>query len=672
MRDYDEVTQTVLRRRDEQIAKDKRKAMTVKFCAAAAAFACCTAAVIGKGIYRYNNAVIPPEIDNVTPAETIPDQEQKSTTTAYDTNSTTKNTTALSVTAAETTRKRAETVVTSSVSAAAICTVTSDNKTAENAVKNSAVTSSSAEAVPVMATTSTTVQTDVPIHEVKIDMQRIPVFLSALTASVSNVISNVNTEYHVNNDRYPNQKNGIENIRKLNMITDLDQDGRSDLEDCRLLYMYCMDGQNDTPDTTAIPQETRQLIAENADYNNDGQVSTEDAEILTCCYLINNRVSYNDVSPADTASSDSGSSSLPSENISNESSFAFMVSSLAHKLMIDHYIIEDMVDKNIIDLDVNEDGNVDIEDFTYLKINGDNYLDNYIVPVEGGFATASRPHTIALPDNIKKNCDAVYYARPFVNYEDTNEVSCFVTGIEDYFALHMTLMPEFFENDFYESIIEYAKEYSIGDSLYYRAVEIEVIPDEDSFFRFDNEVFKNGFKTYYENVASGTQAAPDLNMDGAVDHKDYDLGSDYIFEVAAKTNNSSLKIPADVWKNINSSCDFNRNGTSGDIYDIFFAQIYVLLKEDEESGSNTDEHTDTQPSSGIDPYILEGDVNCDGTVDMADAVLIMQYLSNPNKYQLTDIGRLNGDIDGKSNGITLTDVLVIQNRLLNLNQNYTE
>ena len=42
MRDYDKVTQAVLRRRDEQIAKDKRKAIIVKYSAAAAAFACCS------------------------------------------------------------------------------------------------------------------------------------------------------------------------------------------------------------------------------------------------------------------------------------------------------------------------------------------------------------------------------------------------------------------------------------------------------------------------------------------------------------------------------------------------------------------------------------------------------------------------------------------------------
>ncbi len=669
MRDYDKVTQAVLRRRDEQIAKDKRKAIIVKYSAAAAAFACCTAVVIGKGMYRYNNAVIPPEINNVAPTETTLDQDQMSTTTAYETTKTTKATTALSKTDTATTRKRVDALVTSSVTTAAFCTVTTDKKLTDNTVKSNAVTSSPIVAVPVVATTTAEVQPDVPIHEVRVDMQRIPVFLSALTASVSNVISNVNNEYYVSDDRYPNQKNGIENIRKFNMQTDLDQNGKFDLEDCRQLYLYCSASANDTPDNSLnIPQEIFQFIAENADYNQDGNISSEDADILVCSYLINNRIKYSDIAPV---TYDKSGIALPSGN-SNESSFAYTVSSFAHKLMIDHYIIEDMVDQKIIDLDVNKDGNVDIEDFTYLKINGDNYLDNYIVPVEGGFATASRPNTIVLPDNIKKNCDAVYLARPFVKYEDTDEVSCFLTGLEDYFASHMTLMPEFFENNFYESIIDYANEYSIGDSLYYRAVEIGVIPEEDSYFHFDNEVFENGFKTYYENVVSGKQAVPDLNMDGVVDRKDYNTASDYIFEVAARTNNSKMKIPADVWKNINSNCDFNQNGTSGDIYDIFFAQIFVLLNEDKDTNDTGTDKTVTEKSSNIDPYALDGDVNCDGTVDMADAVLIMQYLSNPSKFQLTDRGRLNGDVDGKNNGITLTDVLVIQNRLLNHNQNYTE
>ena len=61
---------------------------------------------------------------------------------------------------------------------------------------------------------------------------------------------------------------------------------------------------------------------------------------------------------------------------------------------------------------------------------------------------------------------------------------------------------------------------------------------------------------------------------------------------------------------------------------------------------------------------LDGDANCDGTVELADAIFIMQALANPNKYQLSDKGRFNADIDG--DGITSGDALAIQETLLGL------
>ncbi|MBP5579732.1 MAG: dockerin type I repeat-containing protein [Ruminococcus sp.] len=69
---------------------------------------------------------------------------------------------------------------------------------------------------------------------------------------------------------------------------------------------------------------------------------------------------------------------------------------------------------------------------------------------------------------------------------------------------------------------------------------------------------------------------------------------------------------------------------------------------------------------------LKGDTNCDGQVDMADAVLIMQALANPNKYgefntefnYLTKLGRMNGDMNG--DGITVGDAQAIQMKLLGL------
>ena len=61
---------------------------------------------------------------------------------------------------------------------------------------------------------------------------------------------------------------------------------------------------------------------------------------------------------------------------------------------------------------------------------------------------------------------------------------------------------------------------------------------------------------------------------------------------------------------------------------------------------------------------LYGDANCDFEVSMADAVLIMQSLANPDKYVLDGIGRINADMDG--DGITNADALAIQKKLLKL------
>ena len=70
---------------------------------------------------------------------------------------------------------------------------------------------------------------------------------------------------------------------------------------------------------------------------------------------------------------------------------------------------------------------------------------------------------------------------------------------------------------------------------------------------------------------------------------------------------------------------------------------------------------------------LAGDANTDNAVDMADAVLIMQALANPDKYglsgtdekHLTEQGSANADVEGE-NGLTTNDALAIQRYLLEL------
>jgi hypothetical protein len=69
--------------------------------------------------------------------------------------------------------------------------------------------------------------------------------------------------------------------------------------------------------------------------------------------------------------------------------------------------------------------------------------------------------------------------------------------------------------------------------------------------------------------------------------------------------------------------------------------------------------------SGIDLFnAVDGDANCDEDMNMADAVLIMQSLANPDKYQISEQGEFNSDLNG--DGITNADALAIQKKLLKL------
>lgn len=77
---------------------------------------------------------------------------------------------------------------------------------------------------------------------------------------------------------------------------------------------------------------------------------------------------------------------------------------------------------------------------------------------------------------------------------------------------------------------------------------------------------------------------------------------------------------------------------------------------------------------------LYGDTNCDGKVDISDAVLIMQSLSNPSKYGLsgtdakhiTALGQINADVNNSGDGVTTKDALSIQKYQLQLISNLPE
>ena len=77
------------------------------------------------------------------------------------------------------------------------------------------------------------------------------------------------------------------------------------------------------------------------------------------------------------------------------------------------------------------------------------------------------------------------------------------------------------------------------------------------------------------------------------------------------------------------------------------------------------------PLAGV-VALPDGDANCDGDLDMSDAVIVMQSLANPNKYgvggtdenHLTPEGERRADMNG--DGLTVSDALAIQEKLLGL------
>ena len=78
--------------------------------------------------------------------------------------------------------------------------------------------------------------------------------------------------------------------------------------------------------------------------------------------------------------------------------------------------------------------------------------------------------------------------------------------------------------------------------------------------------------------------------------------------------------------------------------------------------------TTSSATSADEEASLYGDANCDGEVDLSDAVMIMQSLANPDKYgvngsderHITKQGLANADVRDRGDGVTTGDAQAIQ------------
>lgn len=99
--------------------------------------------------------------------------------------------------------------------------------------------------------------------------------------------------------------------------------------------------------------------------------------------------------------------------------------------------------------------------------------------------------------------------------------------------------------------------------------------------------------------------------------------------------------------------------------------FYMVYAGDSSQGTTTTTSTTTTTTTTTtipNPQVTgkAGDANGDGQVNMADAVLILQSISNPDKYRIDDKNRENADVYQKGSGVTSQDALAIQKYVLKL------
>ncbi|MCR5600370.1 MAG: hypothetical protein K6G33_06510 [Ruminococcus sp.] len=208
------------------------------------------------------------------------------------------------------------------------------------------------------------------------------------------------------------------------------------------------------------------------------------------------------------------------------------------------------------------------------------------------------------------------------------------------------------------------------------------------------------FDNFYEAVESGAEPYPDVDMNGVIDERDYICAENILYS-QTHTKDDIHTVSDEIIDNYIKNFDFDNNGVSGDAMDTTIILEYVARKcgidkiDLEEMAWNArGQYTNTQPSenSGTttspvfdsirtttttaesveDDVEKSGDANCDDELDLSDAVLVMQTLANPDKYDvegssenhITGQGKINADVDKSVAGLTVNDALCIQQYLL--------
>ena len=183
--------------------------------------------------------------------------------------------------------------------------------------------------------------------------------------------------------------------------------------------------------------------------------------------------------------------------------------------------------------------------------------------------------------------------------------------------------------------------------------------------KYEYPTLEDHYESYLIRLDMKLGSLPDIDGNGTVDELDKKYAESYISYI--KTGEmGDTEIPDDVIERIKKECDYTCDGEKGGLYDMLIAVLYidrVVLKNSAQGEPSL------QPEGKC-----SGDANCDYELSMADSVIIMQALANPDRFgingtdenHITEQGCENADIAGNSDGVTTTDALAVQLILLGL------
>lgn len=632
MRDYDEVTQTVLRRRDELIARDRRRGLIIKR-SGVAALSVCAAAVVGIGVFRMNSKDIElPDDGGIIVAETtappVSTYVTASAVTTYGTAAAGTTVTSVkdTVTSAPVSVKAAATTAAANTVGTAVHSTKSQNGTAAAAVSSSIPRTTAA--APAVVTTVTTTMIN---PERSVDMKRLMPFTASLVMMANAAAPSGAAAAETYNDYtiMTEMDNGDLDI-------DIDKDGEFTVKDC--FYLMAFDYGHD-PD-----EAVRNNILEIADYDRDGKVGHNDADVLLKYFIGERKVKkehlftdyyadfdivYNEngkpiYGPADPELKERidaleleyDKSKHTYEELEEieaeynelmeqyneqmndpvivgyeqvESRFSDIFVSNLRSYMGDVFggsgLFRNCLEDGDMDMDIDGDGSFTFDDlaryhlYEHQRYNTNRYRSDD--PFFDFSAFTDQSEDEPLEEKILQNVTSLTEAQwdkcaeNYSLFTETLGINNTV-GIAMYYLFERDGEPDakYFDNEHYDALFPLGERFRFGERV---RMSYSQIYQVDERLTYDELNIHCTMNEYLEDIAAGRKEPVDINEDGSIDYKDVLISDMYLYDYKNKIPHEESCIPSDVWTRFMYELDLNENGIYGDLNDVTMYQFSVYV-----------------------------------------------------------------------------------------------